>query len=262
MNPALDAGTTIYYVVALVAAGGGLWLMLPRGNRGGRGLGMLLAAIGGGAIAAELPVIGDWVRQSTFVFLAALTVVSAVGTITSRAPVYAAIWFALTLLGVGGLLLMQGAQFVGIATVAVYAGAILVTFLFVLMLANPQGEDSYDRVSWDAPGAVIAGSLLVALMTMNVVAVFDSPEAEISAVPQVGVDPVTGEPTPQREMNLAAGVLATEHVAHLGRELFGRYLLAILAVGLLLLMALVGAVAIAAHGHQAGLTRQEPGARQ
>ena len=71
--------------------------------------------------------------------------------VTFRNPVYCAIWFALSLLGTAGLFLFQGAQFLGVATVVVYAGAILVTFLFVLMLAQPAGSAFYDRLSWDAP---------------------------------------------------------------------------------------------------------------
>ena len=57
---------------------------------------------------------------------------------------------ALSLLGTAGLFLFQGAQFLAVATIVVYAGAILVTFLFVLMLAQPEGQASYDRVSWEA----------------------------------------------------------------------------------------------------------------
>ena len=71
--------------------------------------------------------------------LAGVTVIAAAGAVTFRSPVYCAIWFALTLLGTAGLFLLQGAQFLGVATVVVYAGAILVTFLFVLMLAQPAG---------------------------------------------------------------------------------------------------------------------------
>ena len=71
-----------------------------------------------------------------FYSIAAVTLVSAVGAITMRSPVYCAIWVALTLLGVAGLFFFQGAQFLGVATVVVYAGAILVTMLFVLMLAG------------------------------------------------------------------------------------------------------------------------------
>ena len=62
---------------------------------------------------------------------------------------YCAVWFALSLLGTAGLFLFQGAQFLAVATIVVYAGAILVTFLFVLMLAQPNGRAYYDRVSWE-----------------------------------------------------------------------------------------------------------------
>ena len=85
---------------------------------------------------------------------AVITVASAAATIASRSPVYSAIWFAVSLLGTAGLLLLQGAQFLGIATVAVYAGAIVVTFLFVLMLAQPEGHAYYDRVSWGTDAAL------------------------------------------------------------------------------------------------------------
>lgn len=80
--------------------------------------------------------------------LAALTVGSAIATISSRNPVYCAIWFAVSLLGTAALFFLQNAQFLGIATVAVYAGAIVVTFLFVLMLSQPTGHAFYDRISW------------------------------------------------------------------------------------------------------------------
>jgi NADH-quinone oxidoreductase subunit J len=63
------------------------------------------------------------------------------------------------LLGTAGLLLLAGAQFLAIATVVVYAGAILVTFLFVLMLAQPEGRAAYDRVSFESLLAAVATSV-------------------------------------------------------------------------------------------------------
>ena len=60
---------------------------------------------------------------------------AAVATISFRNPVYCAIWFGMTLTGTAGLFLLAGAEFLAVATLVVYAGAILVTFLFVLMLA-------------------------------------------------------------------------------------------------------------------------------
>ena len=58
--------------------------------------------------------------------------------------------------------MLQGAQFLAVATVVVYAGAILVTFLFVLMLAQPEGRTYYDRLSWEALVSSATGAGIVA----------------------------------------------------------------------------------------------------
>src|SRR6185295_5737827 len=116
-----------------------------RGVGTGRMLGMLPLAVSLGLFASRAPLLGTWVSESVFLILASVTVLAAVATVTFRNPVYSAIWFGLSLLGTAGLFLFQGAQFLGVATVVVYAGAILVTFLFVLMLAQPTGQAYYDR---------------------------------------------------------------------------------------------------------------------
>jgi NADH:ubiquinone oxidoreductase subunit 6 (subunit J) len=145
---------------ALVAGAVGLWLAIIGGSRWPRRVGMLLAAVGLLILGSQLPRVSGgpwhaWAEQVVFWLLAALAVVSAAAVITMRSPVYSAVWFAVTLLAVSGLLFFQGAQFLGVATMAVYAGAILVTFLFVLMLAQPEGFAFYDRLSWgNAPAAV------------------------------------------------------------------------------------------------------------
>ena len=92
---------------------------------------------------------GDWFTMGMFHAIAAATIVAAVATISFRSPVYCAIWFGMTLTGTAGLFLMAGAEFLAVATLVVYAGAILVTFLFVLMLSQPEGHTSYDRRSWE-----------------------------------------------------------------------------------------------------------------
>ncbi len=102
--------------------------------------------------------------QLSFWVLSALTVGSAGAAIAMRSAVYSAIWFAVSLLGTGGLFCLQNAQFLGVATVVVYAGAIVVTFLFVVMLAQPEGHDAYDRISWGPLAKpVIVGSAAVLL---------------------------------------------------------------------------------------------------
>jgi NADH-quinone oxidoreductase subunit J len=124
-------------------------------------LGVYAYAVGTNNVSAVTHDVISWV---VFAILALTTVGSAVAMVSSRNAVYSAIWFALTLLGTGGLFLYQGAQFLGVATVVVYAGAIVVTFLFVIMLAQPGGHAAYDRISWGwfaKPAAGLAAAMLM-----------------------------------------------------------------------------------------------------
>jgi NADH-quinone oxidoreductase subunit J len=223
----------------------GMWLMLPRGTARGRMLGAVLAAVALGLWASQLPGLGDWVAGGLFYVLAGVTVVAAAAAITFRNPVYCAIWFGLSLLGTAGLFLLVGAQFLAVATVVVYAGAILVTFLFVLMLAQPRGRASYDRVSWEALVSSAIGAGLVGLLSLTLVSVCGSLQAGADAVAVA------------KEQALAAGVLAPDHVARIGAELFGRHLIAVEVAGTLLLAALVGAAVIA--GRDDGIHEEHEG---
>ena len=99
--------------------------------------------------------LGDWTADGLFCCLAGVTDRGRLATVTFRNPVYCAIWFGMTLLGTAGLFLFIGAEFLAVATLVVYAGAILVTFLFVLMLAQPEGEAPYDRAQLG--GAALGG---------------------------------------------------------------------------------------------------------
>lgn len=229
--------------VALIATallGTGMWLLLPRGGAPGRRFGMILAALGLGLFGAMSWIVtgeahlGDWLETIVFWTLATLTVGAAVATVTFRNPVYSAIWFALMLLGTAGLFLFLGAQFLAVATVVVYAGAILVTFLFVLMLANPKGQAFYDRLSWEPMLAGGAGAVLIGILTMTLATVFLAPPPEKRPQTAVTTEARQGE------------ILAAQHMAHLGRQLFGRHLVGVEAAGVLLLVALVGSVAILA----------------
>ena len=218
----------------------GMWLSLPRGRRGGRSLGTVLVAGSLGLFASQTPGLGSWAADGVFYVLAAVTVLAAVATVTFRNPVYSAIWFALSLLGTAGLFLFLGARFLGVATIVVYAGAILVTFLFVLMLAQPKGQAPYDRVSWAPPLAALTGALMVGLLTLVLVGVFQNPA--------VDERPQAAFTTAQLERE----ILADQHMAHLGAQLFSTHLVAVEVAGTLLLVALVGTVAIVAQIRKPG----------
>ena len=162
----LDFTSPAFWGVVLAAFG--LCLMLPSRYRLARRAGSVIALVGLGLIAAGLPWLSDYVSQSVFWVLAGATVISAAAAVATRSPVYAALWFALSLLGAAGLFLFQGAQFLAVGTVVVYAGAIVVTFLFVIMLAQPQGYAAYDRISWGwtaKPAATLAAAAMVAVLT-------------------------------------------------------------------------------------------------
>jgi NADH-quinone oxidoreductase subunit J len=215
----------------------GFWLMLPGRAMWGRAVGALLAVIALGAGASQLPLLGDWLADGLFWILAGVTVASAAATVTFRNPVYCALWFGLMLLGTAGLFLFVGAQFLAVGTVVVYAGAILVTFLFVLMLAQPRGKTVYDRVSWEPLLSSVAGMAIVGVLSMTIVGVFAAkPDADKTPIPVAAQE------------QLQQGVLVPQHVAAIGTELFGKHLIAIEVAGTLLLAAVVGAAVIVSQG--------------
>ena len=232
------------FAAATLLGAVGLWLMLPRGSQRGRWLGVLcaLGSLGLFGYLAPRMVLALGVSEEdktavlagevVFMLLAVVTIVSATATVSMRNPVYSAIWFAMSLLGTSGLFLYQGAQFLAVATIVVYAGAILVTFLFVLMLAQPKGHAYYDRLSWEALLSAGTGAVLVGVLTMAIDSSMKSDESRPKSA------------AAEQSTDQAPVVLAEQHVAHLGAQLFSKYLIAVEVVGTLLLVALVGAVAI------------------
>ena len=222
----------------LVAAG--LYLTLPP-RRGWSWWGGLACLLGGfyllGMRAAAITDMFTSGRQFLFWTFAAVTLTGAVGTITNRNPVFCALWFGLSLLGTAALFMFIGAQFLALATVVVYAGAILVTFLFVLMLATPEGQAPYDRLSWEPLVSATSGAAIIGLLTSTLVRL-QAPFARA----------MEDERLAQATLDRASNIATETHVAFLGRELFSTHLLSVQAAGLLLFVALVGAVAIVSHG--------------
>lgn len=229
------AGWLLFAAVILGAVG--IFLLLRRYNTASRYLGMALATVGVVLLAAYVPMMAGWGQQIAFWILAGTATVAGIAMVSSRSPVYSAIWFALVLLMVAGLFLLLGAQFLGVATVVVYAGAIVVTFLFVLMLAQPQGHDYYDRVSWGW-FPIGFGSLIAVLIVAGVA--LSVTRASIPPGMALAEERVTG------------GVQDAHHMAHLGGELFTRHLISVEIAGVLLLVALVGAIAIVLQGRRTG----------
>jgi len=224
------------FALATVAAAASMWLMLPRGvvKTRTRFSGAVLGAMALGLWTSQLAGVGSWAADSVFFILAGVTVVGAAAAVTFRNPIYCAIWFGMSLLGIAGLFFFTGAQFLAAATVIVYAGAILVTFMFVLMLAKPGGKAVCDRTSWEALVSAATGTVIVGILSITVSGVLTGAQR-------------SGElPAAASAEEMADGVLAEQHVALLGAELFGRHLIAVEVAGVLLTAALVGAAVIVA----------------
>jgi NADH-quinone oxidoreductase subunit J len=129
------------------------------------------AAAGGAALLAGWFVVrtGALTPETLlFYIFSALAVVSGVLLITQRNPVRAVLAFALVVLSTCGLFLLLAAPFLMAATVIVYAGAIVVTFLFVIMLAQAEGQALYDRMTRAPRLTTLASFLLLATLAYSV----------------------------------------------------------------------------------------------
>jgi NADH-quinone oxidoreductase subunit J len=149
-------------VVPVAASFVVVWSLLPQGRR--RPV-LAFAAVGVAAIVVAglslLRATGHTLHDILFCIFAGMAVLAAAAMIVQKNPVHAALWFALTLLSTSGLFLLRSASFLAGATIIIYAGAIVVTFLFVIMLAQQSGLAEYDRRSSEPLLACIAGFVLL-----------------------------------------------------------------------------------------------------
>ena len=171
----------------------------------------------------------DLVSRFVYYLFALTAVASALLFVTRRSPVAAALWLVSTMFAIAGIYILLDAQFVGAVQVLVYAGAIMVVFLFVVMLLNlgesdPAVEFRKNRTRI-AAGAL--GLVLLALPLAVYRGGFFGP-----LVPNERPLPLT----PAGGPNVVAPV---------ARALFTDYLIAFEVTSLLLLASVVGAVALA-----------------
>jgi len=102
-----------------------------------------------------------------FALVVVMSAVSALGVVVSRRPLYAALSLVLNMLSLALLFLILSAQFLAAAQVIVYAGAVMVLFVFVITLLNPTREDSPVRDPRQILSAVLVGSGLVAVAALG-----------------------------------------------------------------------------------------------
>jgi NADH-quinone oxidoreductase subunit J len=158
-------------------------------------------------------------QEYAFVVLAVVGSVSAIAAVTGRNVVHAVLYLVVTLASVGGIYLLLGAEFVGWVQILIYVGAIVILFLFGLMLTKaPIGRDTLDNQNrW--VGAVVGFGVFAGLVLL----IQDAFQTQ-NAVPFQTFHATTGQ---------------------VGESLFRSYVLPFEAVSFLLLAALIGAVVLA-----------------
>jgi NADH-quinone oxidoreductase subunit J len=157
-----------------------------------------------------------------FVVLAPVSVLSALGMVLNRNAVYSALLLVVNFFCLAGFYVLLEAQFLAAVQVIVYAGAIMVLFLFVLMLLGIGNEEILtETIKGQRPAAaVLTVLLLVAVVGALAAGVLDAPPASLAQANQGG------------------------NVQAIGRILFTRYVFAFEIAGLLLVVAAVGALVL------------------
>ena len=165
--------------------------------------------------------------QAVFYYMAAASVASAILAVTRRNPVHSMLWVLALFLHVAGIFLLLGAEFLAAVQVIVYAGAILVFYLFVLMLLDLPGETARPRFGAHWPFAAAGGLGFAALAWL------------IQPIDLVGAGIRPAAP------GLAAGGPPLGSLSEVGMALFGPFALPFEMASLILLAAIVGAVVLA-----------------
>jgi NADH-quinone oxidoreductase subunit J len=181
------------------------------------------------------------VEGALCVAFAGLMVACGCGMQVEANPVYAALWFALVILSTCGLFLMEGAAFISAATIIVYAGAIIVTFLFVIMLARQTGSSLYDRRFRNPVVSIALGGVLLAVFIFAFKQV--PPERLANSASSPATAPVETEPPPPDAP--PASTPDVDTVRLLGRTLLTDHLWSVEIAGVLLLVATFGTIIIA-----------------
>ncbi len=161
--------------------------------------------------------------------------VSGALVITSRNPVHAVLWLILAFFNAAGLMVLVGAEFIAMLLVIVYVGAVAVLFLFVVMMLDVEFSTLRGRVS----GYLPVGLVLAVALAAEVV---------------IGVD-AYGAGGLQLAHRAAPIAGATPNIQALGNILYTRYLFVFEAAGLVLLVAMIGAIVLT-HRQRGGVRPQ------
>jgi len=155
----------------------------------------------------------------SFILLSVMAIGSAIMMIRSKSPVYSILWLIIVFFAISGHYVLLNAQFLAIVNIIVYAGAIMVLFLFVVMLMNLNADtEPVKNYRLQLIGVVSGGSLLLVLL--SALMKMDTQQAVQMKIGDAGL------------------------ISNLGKTLFTNYLLPFEISSVLFLSAMIGAVVI------------------
>jgi NADH-quinone oxidoreductase subunit J len=157
-----------------------------------------------------------------FYLFATLTILPALLVIFSRNPVHSVLWLILAFFNAAGLMLLVGAEFIAMLLVIVYVGAVAVLFLFVVMMLDIDFASLRSGFTRNLPFGILIALALLAEMVVAVSAWEAGPALGGHAIPAA----------------------AQPNIVALGQLLYSRYLFAFELAGLILLVAMVGAIVL------------------
>jgi NADH-quinone oxidoreductase subunit J len=168
-----------------------------------------------------------------FYLFATLTIASAVAVIFSRNPVHSVLWLILAFFNAAGLMLMAGAEFIALILVIVYVGAVAVLFLFVVMMLSIDFATLRSGFTKNMPIGIIVAIVLLAEIIIAIAAWRTGPTIAGAAPPEVVVP----------------------NIVAMGELIYTQYLLPFELAGLVLLVAMVGAIVLT-HRSRGGVRGQ------
>lgn len=234
-----------------------LYLLVRPGPRGAKAFGIVL---GLGALAwLTLESVKSSVDATDrpgvfFVIFSLIAIASAVRMITHHRPIYSALYFVMVVLSSAGLFLLLEAEFMAFALIIVYAGAILITYVFVLMLSQqaplgdkPEHQPEYDRVPREPAAAAMVGFVMLALLTDMA---FNSASQVTAANTVEDAQRQAWKVLEQLPGSIEEGVELTEsempdNIQLVGWALVHKYPASLEVAGIILLLAMFGAVVLA-----------------
>ena len=177
------------------------------------------------------------IASIAFYLMATVTVVAALLVVTARNPEHSVLWLILAFFSAAGLFVLMGAEFLAMLLVVVYVGAVAVLFLFVVMMLDVDFVRLREGYARYLPLAAIVAGVLLAEMIMITLAVVQGGVAADATAPVVA----TADRT---------------NIEAIGRVLYTDYVYFFQAAGIVLLVAMIGAITLTLR-HKPGIKRQK-----